>query len=1039
MPPLAKVLTVAFSAIWAWIFLETAGYTGASLFLPTPIEASPAPTSIFEQGSQAATLPLETVNFPQQHESPTFTKTVYAQTIVTRVFEPTRTVTAWSIVTETRTPIISPVAQPAPVEITRHGYDDLLFVGLFGFLLGLASMAFVHWCRHQDELERDNRRRQEPSNATILKRMNAVMEALQEQPARAAPAQMRNIDTARPAGAVKRVRNRGLIEAPVTNEEAAKVEAPAVVNVGILLENRNLADIGDMQDRKSQEEEARLIAGRSYLDAESEVVDAPVTDVTETEEPHATDIAPIKPLSNDVTAEPTAGVAEEKAGDQTINARETETLQAMENALAPAGNEEHEDAADVHNDGDAEADAGGYGEAQANVAIETAPVESVNNDEHDEPDADDEEPAIDQAIEDDNEQASVQPQQDNDPARGFDDTESNAIHGEQQEATPSVPTDDQSGTQTVVNMGEPKETSPIGADTGNVGVVESEMQDGPKRGGSHAGNALSTGHGNKVDASETPRLRPDDPAVAQGEDFAPARRYDPKNAAQRAEDLADLAEVDDDDQRRRLEISRKGQRPIKAPRRPRARQTVPQTMTPATNISPVRRETEPSAPIAVDSEMSGVQTASVNGHPSSNDPSLSVIQTNGHHAASFPPLPGTQVDGPQPANINEGGDVEMRDDTPAIGQEPGPANIDDKIHEDTEAPAESAVGSLHTTSAFVSENKQQVIATERPAPDNANTPEVEMRDGPAVSLFTASAGLHEFRDRQHSVATETQQNQPMPLVASAGVAIAPISQEMSVAAETQHPQPDAPSAFAGLIGRPENRHKPFATEQQLHQPGALHFSGGGTSQPVDQHKAATKETQYPQHEALGSSEGVIGRPAVQHKALATETQEGRDDSQLKASQPESEKPKQPRMPAKKAPVDPFITRTNKPKPQRAPEHASQNHAPALQSRLNTTPQPQFESFGSLTGVTSKLEARQKALNDKAEARQKAFSKAEGHGVVLATKKRKDEYDSTKQTQEDSEMAEEDEGKIRSRKSGAKCSELAIPRSSQGREAVTTLR
>lgn len=118
-------------------------------------------------------------------------------------------------------------------------------------------------------------------------------------------------------------------------------------------------------------------------------------------------------------------------------------------------------------------------------------------------------------------------------------------------------------------------------------------------------------------------------------------------------------------------------------------------------------------------------------------------------------------------------------------------------------------------------------------------------------------------------------------------------------------------------------------------------------------------------------------------------------------------------------MDPFLPRTKKPKPQRAPEHASQNHAPALQSRLNTTSQPQSESFGSLTGVTSKLEAQQKALTDKAEARQKAladkaearikaFSKAKGQDDVLTTKKRKNEGDAKEQPQEDSHKDGKDE-------------------------------
>lgn len=463
MPLLAKVLAIAFSAIWASIYLEATGYTGTSYFLPKPIEAPPARSSIFELGSQDVTLPPETVKFSQQHEGPTITETVYAQTIVTRIFEPTSTVTAWSIVTETRTPIISPVAiaQPAPTEIIRRGYDDLLFVGLFGFLLGLVSMVFVHWCRQQDELEQDSRRRQEPSqgveepsNATILERVNAMMEALEEPVARAAPLQRRNIHNARPVGAVRRIRDREVTEAPVNNESAANVDAPVMVNVDT--QHPNLADIGDMQDRKSEEEEARLLVGRSYLDAESEDVYAPATDATETEEPHPTDTAPVELISNKMTTEPTANVAGEKAGDQTIDTSEAETLQAAENGLAPAGNEEHEAAVDMQNDGYAEADAGGDGEARAPIAIEAEPVMPVEGDEHGGPDADDDEPAIDMDHDGDGDQLLPQPSQDSDPAGGVDNILSNAISREQQEATAPPPTDDQSGTQSGVNMGEPK-------------------------------------------------------------------------------------------------------------------------------------------------------------------------------------------------------------------------------------------------------------------------------------------------------------------------------------------------------------------------------------------------------------------------------------------------------------------------------------------------------------------------------------------------------------------------------------------------------
>lgn len=191
---------------------------------------------------------------------------------------------------------------------------------------------------------------------------------------------------------------------------------------------------------------------------------------------------------------------------------------------------------------------------------------------------------------------------------------------------------------------------------------------------SHAENALGSGNEEEVSANETPRLRPEDVAVAQDEDFDRARRYDPTNAAQLAEDQAmDLDKLDDDDQRRRLESSRSGRRPIKVPRKPRARQAVPQPMGPATKFDSVLHETPLSAPVTSNSEMNGVQTAPMNGHPSFGDPSLSAIQTNGHHAAPFPPLPWTQVDGLQPATINEGGSVEMGDETPAIGQEPGPA------------------------------------------------------------------------------------------------------------------------------------------------------------------------------------------------------------------------------------------------------------------------------------------------------------------------------------------------------------------------------
>lgn len=171
------------------------------------------------------------------------------------------------------------------------------------------------------------------------------------------------------------------------------------------------------------------------------------------------------------------------------------------------------------------------------------------------------------------------------------------------------------------------------------------------------------------------------------------------------------------------------------------------------------------------------------------------------------------------------------DDISPTDQEPGPANLDDKMDVDPEAPTLSAAGIPHTTNTFISENKQQVAITGRPALGNFNTHEVEMRDGPAMNLFTASSAFPDLRDIGHVDATETQQNQPMSLSSSAGLANTPISQEMSVAAETQHSQLEAPNPFAGVIIRPEKQHKPFATEEQLHQPVALSFSAGVTSRP----------------------------------------------------------------------------------------------------------------------------------------------------------------------------------------------------------------
>lgn len=179
------------------------------------------------------------MEFSQQ--GPTITETVFAQTTVTRIFEPTRTVTAWAIVTETCSSIISPgaIAQPATSGVLGYWYDGLAFISVLGYIFGLLTIVLVLCCRQQPEPERDDHRGQppsrgeeEPSNAEILERLDGVLKGLGQPRERVTAGQRCYHNNVRPANAVRRRDREGNAAstndaAPAKDEPSANDEPPA--------------------------------------------------------------------------------------------------------------------------------------------------------------------------------------------------------------------------------------------------------------------------------------------------------------------------------------------------------------------------------------------------------------------------------------------------------------------------------------------------------------------------------------------------------------------------------------------------------------------------------------------------------------------------------------------------------------------------------------------------------------------------------------------------------------------------------------------